>query len=917
VTSDIARSIAMATGGVLAFAPIEYALTLYAYSGPTAIASKLRLIALVATLSAFLWLVLLGGLVLATAGSRLVRARFDPGAAGAPGVFAVAPPVAGVRPGVPRVWGGLVTALVYLLAVQRAAVWAVTHFKEPQLTAALIAGLVLGLAVIALAVHRVALAGAHVAAGALAMLGPYNPLGRWRACGVALAALVIAGLAACWYLVPQARSYLPVRLAISGVVIALGMGLGRKYLVRRPDTERSRRGALGLSGGAFALMFVTLVHWGGEPETKYLAITGSPALDRLVGLVRLLNDLDGDGFGSLLGENDCGPWDPKIHPGDAIDHPDDGIDQNCDGRDFTLAALEVPTGPIVPVPDAFRDRDWNFLFITIDTVRYDRTSFGGYATGPKRRDTTPNLAKLVARSSNFVYAQAPSAGTMASIPAILTSKYFHSGIALDENRPPGSPPGILPENTLVTELLRDHGYRTGVIGSHEWWTGWGLDQGVDPKDYDNSIGAKPDPKRVVADKITDHALAWISRQQGKKWFLWAHYIDPHGHYMPHPEVADWGSSDPDLYDAELAWTDQQVGRLLDELARLPSHANTIVIITSDHGENMGEHNGTIGTHGYALYREQIHVPLIVFVPGNPARSIRGAVSNLDVVPTIAAIVGIDVSHLGLEGRSLVPQIFYGQEDRERIVFAETNAPKQRAAISERYKLIYYFTSNLYELFDTSVDPEEKTNLAPRDPPALATMRRALHDWIERVMYVRDPVFNQAYRPTADVILRGPPAPPVATVDQTIAGESGKLSILGIGPAAGKPWRPGARGDIHIYFRVDEPIASRYKLGLVLWQATPPGSAGDPVPPGNVRRGPARITADGAYGTDLWRKGEYIRERFPFDVPKDWSGGVAVGLVVVDATTRQPLRAVGPAPPNEPTVHYLGVIPLGSQSVPGP
>src|SRR6185503_1195925 len=170
-----------------------------------------------------------------------------------------------------------------------------------------------------------------------------------------------------------------------------------------------------LAGGAFALIVPTLLWWGGDPEAKYAAITSSPALDKLVDLVRVTNDLDRDGFGSLLGENDCAPLDPKIHPG-AADIPDDGIDQNCDGHDFTLRP-RVASGPHLPVPPDFR-KPWNFLFITIDTLRYDHTTFGGYAKGPKHRDPTPRLAELVKKSVSFTFCNAPSAGTMASIPAI-------------------------------------------------------------------------------------------------------------------------------------------------------------------------------------------------------------------------------------------------------------------------------------------------------------------------------------------------------------------------------------------------------------------------------------------------------------------------------------------------------------------
>jgi len=919
VRADAGRAIAMATGGALAFAPIEYAVTSWAYAGTPALASRIRLVALVATLALVLWLVLVAALTAAMVGWRLVQARLDPARGLGRGLFEPAPLADGVRPGVPRLWAAVVTALVVGLGVQRAGVWALTRFKEPQLTAGLIA--VVAIAALALAgpLARALAASTRIGAAALAALVPprlavANPLGRWRAAGVALALLVGSALAAVWYAVAPARSVLPVRLVIAAVVIALGCGVGAHVRARRAGARlvrRSRRAATIAAGAAAALVTTTLIWWGADLETKYMAITASPPLDKLIGLVRVANDLDRDGYGSVLGEADCAPLANSVHPG-AIDVPSDGIDQNCDGRDFSLADMVAPTGSDLRVPDAFK-RDWNILLLTIDTVRYDRTSFGGYRDGPKQRDTTPRLAELVKRSTSFTYAQAPSAGTMASIPAILTSKFFHSGIAIDEKRPPGTPPKIMPENTLLPEIVKRVGYRTGVIGSHDWWNDWGLDQGVD--DYDNSIGAKGDPRRVAADKVTDHALAWISRNQGHRWFLWAHYIDPHGYYVAHPDVVDWGSSDPDLYDAELKWTDREVGRLLDELRRLPSFDRTIIIITSDHGESMGEHNVPLGTHGTALYRELLHVPLIFFIPDNKPRELRGAVSALDIVPTVADLVGADVRELSFEGRSLVPQLFYGRDDLERVVFAETNAPgKQRAAISASWRLIYYLSSNVYELFDVKADPDERTNLAPQNPPAMAHMKRELGAWMERVLYARDPLFNQAFRQMADVILRDPPAPEVPTPGQTLAG--GKLELVGIGPASGKPIAPGAKTDIHVYFRVREATPTPYRFQVAVWPSTAGASPTAALPP-QIARSATRLTADGAYATDRWRAGDYIRERFTVTLPADWKADqLGVGLAVTDvAGVRQP--ATGAAPANDPNLLVLGLLPLGSSASPRP
>jgi choline-sulfatase len=933
--ADVGRAIALAAGGAIAFAPVEYALTLISYAGPVRWASKLGLVALTAALSLWLWLVLAAALSAVMVGGRLLRAQIDPAGARGPGWWC-APPAAApgdVRPGVPRLWATVATALVSVVVIQRGAALALTTFKEPQLTAGLIAVLAVGWIAVAVRLHRALTVVAEVGAVGLApLLGAANPLGRWRAAGPALAGLVAGCLAVCWFVLPQSRSVLPIRLVISGLVIGLGMGLGalrhaRAPSRRRPGPRRSpsapagpsrpsapsgprRRRALVAAAVVLAAMTSTLVWLGAELETKYVAITASPALDKLIGAVRVANDFDRDGFGSLLGEGDCAPLDRAIHPG-AIDAPDNAIDENCDGHDFSLRDVAAVPRAGAQVPERFR-RPWNVLFLTIDTLRYDRTTFGGYADGPKRRNTTPNLAALVKRSVSFAFANAPSAGTMASIPAILTSKFFHSGIALDETVPRGDPPGILPENTTLPEIMKRKGYATGVVGSHVWWNRWGLEQGVD--DYDNSLAKTDDPYRVAAHKVTDHVLAWVSRQQGKRWFMWAHYIDPHGRYVAHPDVVDYGSSEPDLYDAEIQWTDQEVGRLLRELSRLPSHQDTIVVITSDHGDSMGEHNVPVGTHGTALYREMQHVPLIFYIPDNRPRVLRGAVTNLDVVPTLAELCDIDVRDLQFEGKSLVPQLFYdGTDDLERIVFAETNAPqKERAAISARWKLIYYFASNLYELYDLQADPWERTNVAPQNPPAFATMKQALQAWIDRVMYVRDPRFNQAHRQIADVLLTAPPAPQVRTEGQTLDG----IEILGIGLAAGSRIAPGAKLDVHVYFRVERPTASALRFQLTAWPAGDgDGAPGSAAPP-RIVQSASRVTADGAFGSDRWKPGDHIRERFALKIPADWpEGGLAIGLTSTDdAGGRTP---TGAARASDPFVAILGVLPPGSSAEPRP
>ena len=910
--ADVGRAIAMTATGTAAFAPVEYAITMWAYPAHLDLPSKLRLAALTVTLSVWLWCAATAALVALMLGWRWLAGRLDPAALRAKSWFTPSPlDVYRVRPGAPKLWAALGTAGALGMLLQRGAVFAFTHYKEPQLTGAVVALIGLGAIAIARPLHRLFTIAAEVGAAALApLLGIANPLGRWRAAGVVLAALVGGAMLAAYLALPQSRSVLPTRMAASAVVFALGAGVGAMRHDREHKRVRTRRHGLIFAGAMFALIVPTLLWWGGDPETKYAAITSSPALDHLVDLVRASNDLDRDGYGSLLGENDCAPLDPSIHPG-ATDIPDDGIDQNCDGHDFSLHALpEVATGPHLPVPDAFK-KDWNVLFITVDTLRYDSTTFGGYANGPKHRDTTPRLEQFVKKAVSFTFCNAPSAGTMASIPAIITSKYFHSGIALDENMPAGMPPKLKPENVLLSEIMKRAGYYTGVIASHEYWNDWGMDQGVD--DYDNSIGKTPDPFRIAADKVTDHALAWISRQQGKKWFLWAHYIDPHGRYVAHPDVVDYGSSEPDLYDAEVRWTDQEIGRLFDELQRLPSTPNTIIVLTSDHGDSMAEHNVPLGTHGTALYRELQHVPMIFYIPDNRPREIGGAVSNLDIVPTIAELAGIDVHDLSFEGISEVPAIFYGKENHDRIVFAETNAPSpQRAAISERWKLIYYMQSNLYELFDLKADPWEHENLAPKHPPAFDTMKAALDGWLERVVYARNPEFNQANERMKDVLLSGPVAPPVATTGMSLDG--GKIAIVGFGPAEHAKLAPGGKADLHVYFRVDERTSEAYKFQLVMWPIDPATwKSSDPLPPGTVRSA-LRATANGFFATDRWRDHESVRERFEMTLPPGEATAYAVGLVTAGAAGKVPAPD---HPANDPDLQVLGTLVPGSSGSAGP
>mgnify|MGYP000944365037 CR=1 FL=1 len=904
---DVRAGVAASAGGAIVMGAVEWIATLRAHTGPVHAEAAARLLLLDATLVAILWLALLPLCALAAVTPRLVGVLTLGRAAAATSPRAARAPTRWPPDAATRVLAFGLAFVAYGVVVTWAGAILFVRYKEPVLFALLVAVLALTVLLALMLAARVAAALLERARARLARRWPrataWTPLGSpWFAfavvCLLVALALVVAGKHH-----PHLRPVWPWRRMLTLVAFVAGAGLQLELAARWPARRRSRKVGLAAALPALVLVPLTLVRCGGDAEVKYLAVTASPTLATAIDLVRKANDLDGDGFGSLLGENDCAPRKKSIRPG-VRDLPDNGIDENCDGRDFSMRDLIQPAGPTVPVPVAFQ-KPWNVLFITIDTVRYDYTSFGGRKTGPKKRDTTPRLAELVSRSASFTFAQAPSAGTMASIPAILTSKFFHSGIALDEkNIKPGMPPRLKGENTTLAEIMKRGGYTTAAILTHEYFNDWGLQQGFDH--YDNEIGKTHDPWRVSANRVTDRALAWIARNPHNKWFLWTHYLDPHAQYVAHPGEKSFGDGQEDLYDGELHFTDKQIGRLLDELVRLPGGERTIVVITSDHGDAFGEH-GFFG-HAVALAKEVIHVPLIFYIPDNPPRQIGGAVSNLDALPTVAALTGIDVSDLSFEGKSLVPQIFYGKEEPDRAVFAETNYPNPlRAAVTSKWKLIYNMKGNFHELYDLTKDPLEKTNVASREKAGMELMRPILDAWLERVVFSRDPSMSQAAMRMGKVLLDVAPTPTHPTPGVTL--DDGAIEVLGFDTTA---VTPGGKPSVVVFMKVAKRPRRALKFGAVLWGVDSSDDSGTTPLGGAQARSLLRVTLDGLLPSDRWKPGEIIREELQVTMPATWTHPfAAVGLVASGTDGTAGWQATHPG--GDTSLGFLGVVAVAGVS----
>lgn len=287
---------------------------------------------------------------------------------------------------------------------------------------------------------------------------------------------------------------------------------------------------------------------------------------------------------------------------------------------FALAAASIGT------LSCDRDAPINVVLITVDTLRADRL---GYAGG--RDGVSPAIDALAAEGVVFTNAFSASGWTLPSIATILTGRYPHTHGATTFNT------AMDPALPTIATLLADHGYVTAGFVSHMLLQpAYGVAKGFDH--YDDSVLRVGDPHEVAtAEPLTDLALAHLATLR-PPFFLWVHYFDPHFDYLTYEAHAHFGDEPIDRYDQEIAHTDEQIGRLLDALARRVPQDETVVLFTADHGEEFGDHGGR---YHFTLYDEVVRVPFIIRSPGQSPRTDDRLVEQVDVLPTLVSLLGID------------------------------------------------------------------------------------------------------------------------------------------------------------------------------------------------------------------------------------------------------------------------------------
>ena len=391
------------------------------------------------------------------------------------------------------------------------------------------------------------------------------------------------------------------------------------------------------------------------------------------------------------------------------------------------AAAQTPAKPAL-----------NVVLITIDTLRADHLGCYGY-----KQVKTPNIDGLAADGVRFENAFAVVPVTLPSHSSMLTGTYpMLSGMHdFSGNK-------LSPLQPTLASVLKQAGYQTGaVIGAAVLDSRFGLNQGFDSY-YDHfdfsrldeaNLDSMERPGNVVADVALDWLEKdWLAKNSQKKFFLWMHLYDPHFPYHPPEPYSHEYAAQP--YDGEIAFADEQVGRLLRFLKEKGIYKNTVIVLCGDHGESLGEHGEK--THGFFIYNATMHVPLIIRLPENrlrenaAARVVANSVSLVDLMPTVLGAVGLEIASQ-VQGRSLLPELRdtsterdrNAGTDRDRVLYGETFLPRihfnwseLRGSENTKY---HFIDAPRPELYDLAKDPGEVHNLFSEKKAVAGEMRAKL------------------------------------------------------------------------------------------------------------------------------------------------------------------------------------------------
>jgi arylsulfatase A-like enzyme/Flp pilus assembly protein TadD len=359
-----------------------------------------------------------------------------------------------------------------------------------------------------------------------------------------------------------------------------------------------------------------------------------------------------------------------------------------------------------PAPDPPR----HLVLVTIDTLRADRVGVYGSTTVQ-----TPHLDRIAREGAMAEHASVHAPLTRPSHVSLFTGLYPAEHGIRDNVSPPLA--GGVP---VLAEILQRQGFRTAAFVSSivlSKQSGLGRGFGV----YSDHFDVDADDARFLntiqkrGDLTMGEATAWLAEPGNERRFAWIHLYDPHDPYEPPEPYASRYAGRP--YDGEVAWSDELIGRLDEALAANGLRDDTLLIVTSDHGEGLEEHDEAV--HGFFVYETTLRVPFLVRGRGVAAGTRLGVVARtVDVLPTALDLLGLSGQTPQVSGRSLSPALRGAAMDDEP-TFAESLVPlvhygwsDLRALRDGRWK---YILAPRPELYDLEQDPGERENLIDKEP----------------------------------------------------------------------------------------------------------------------------------------------------------------------------------------------------------
>ena len=364
--------------------------------------------------------------------------------------------------------------------------------------------------------------------------------------------------------------------------------------------------------------------------------------------------------------------------------------------------------------------DFNLMVIVVDALRGDAFHSAGY-----HRNLTPFLdqwAHTETVSFRRVYSQ--GGGSFAAFPFLVAgrSRFDLYG------------PGLFRKN-LFLKIAQAEGIRHHMV-----MAGFGPRSIFPPGDSVTELSiprAVSDRRTATADEVFHSAREAITNiTAGERFLCFLHLMDVHNDLWKKPAGIDFGDGPRDLYDHNLSYLDSAFERFVNWLKANHIYEKTVILFTSDHGEQFWEHGASL--HGHTLYEEEIRIPAILFVPGIQRRFEDVPIIAADMIPTITELAGYAIdppyvdSHMGI---SLVPLIF--NDDRARYLKRDVVG---RASFKRRYflfrdwqwKFIYFAELDLIQLFNVVEDPLEKKNLVEAKPKLAAELEQQLLGYLKQV-----------------------------------------------------------------------------------------------------------------------------------------------------------------------------------------